>query len=158
SGADLSLVNLSLANLIETNLIETNLSGANLTLANLRKAFPLSANLSGADLELADLIETDLSLADLSGANLRSANLRSARQLHFLRGRLPEVSFGENLFSLRERRNVGLEGGGHLLQVSKSQAFGIAKTVAVALMMDATIGRPIGSSGGSRGAQTSKLS
>lgn len=93
-------------------------------------------------------IQLDLSRADLRQVTLHKANFHGALQLHFLRGLLPEVSFGENLFSLRERRNVGLESGGHLLQVSESQAFGIAKTVAVALMMDATIGRPIGSSVG----------
>jgi hypothetical protein len=70
-------------------------------------------------------------------------------QLHFFRDSLPEVPFGEKWLSLRERRNVRLEGGGHLLQVSNSQAFSIAKTIAVALMMDTTIGRPVGSSVGS---------
>jgi hypothetical protein len=98
------------------------------------------------------VIETgfgEASSCEIGSCKLGSEEPDSARQWHFLRGHLPEVSFGENLFSLRERRNVGLEGGSHLLQVSKSQAFGIAKTVAVALMMDATIGRPIGSSGGS---------
>jgi hypothetical protein len=134
-------------------LHEADLSRAILGDANLSNAYLDNANLSGADIDNANI-----SYANLSNANLSKADLSYTRQLHFVRGHLPEVSFGENLFSLRERRNVGLEGGGHLLQVSKSQAFGIAKTVAVALMMDATISRPIGSSRGSRGAQTSKLS
>jgi uncharacterized protein YjbI with pentapeptide repeats len=173
SGATLSEADLSAADLSRTDLSEANLNGANLNGANLSLAVLSGAtlnrdHLSGTTLNRDHLSEAILNRDHLSGAilsrdhlsgiylisidlktNLSYANLSYALQLHFFRDSLPKVSFGEKLFSLRERRNVGLEGGGHLLQVSKSQAFGIAKTVAVAVVMDATISRPIRPSGGS---------
>jgi hypothetical protein len=52
---------------------------------------------------------------------------------------------------------MGLEGGSHLFQVSKSQTFRIAQPIIVAVSMNASIRHPTGTLPVPRGAQAAPL-